>query len=152
LYFDDEGTKIFSNVTKKLVGQPISIYMDETNIQTATVREQISTGEAQISGMANYDEAKKLADQINSGALPFSMKTKNYSTIAPSLGTGSLKVMLQAGLLAYIIICVLLIFYYRLPGFVASIALTIQIAGQILALSIPQMSLTLTGIAVSSCP
>lgn len=147
LYFDDEGTKIFSNVTKKLVGQPISIYMDETNIQTATVREQISTGEAQISGMANYDEAKKLADQINSGALPFSMKTKNYSTISPSLGTGSLKVMLQAGLLAYIIICVLLIFYYRLPGFVASIALTIQIAGQILALSIPQMSLTLTGIA-----
>lgn len=147
LYFDDEGTKIFSNVTKKLVGQILSIYMDETNIQDARVIKQIPDGQAFISGMKDYDEAKKLADQINSGALPFSMKTKNYSTISPSLGTGSLKVMLQAGLLAYIIICVLLIFYYRLPGFVAIIALTIQIAGQILALSIPQMSLTLTGIA-----
>lgn len=147
LIFDEEGTKIFSAATKKLIGQSISIYMDETNIQTANVKEQISNGEAQISGMKDQAEAKKLSDQINSGALPFSMKTKNYSTISPRLGTGSLNIMLQAGLIAFIAICILLIFYYRLPGFVACIALTIQIAGQILALSIPQMSLTLTGIA-----
>jgi protein-export membrane protein SecD len=121
--------------------------MDEVNIQTANVKEQISSGEAQISGMENYDAAKNLADKINSGSLPFSMVTKNYSIITPSLGRGSLNVMLEAGAIAFILICALLIFYYRLPGFVACIALSIQVAGQILALSIPQMTLTLPGIA-----
>lgn len=147
LSFDDEGTKTFSEITKKLIGQPLSIYMDDQNICTANVITQITNGSAIITNMKSFEHAQKLANQINSGALPFSMETKNYSTISPSLGTGSLKVMLNAGLIAYIIICVLLMFYYRLPGVVASIALTIQIAGQILALSIPQMSLTLPGIA-----
>ncbi len=147
LSFDDEGTKIFSNATGKMIGKSISIYMDETNIQTAQVITQITNGEAQITGMDGYAEAKSLADKINSGALPFSLVTKSYNTISPTLGTGALNVMLNAGLIAYILICVLLIVYYRVPGFVACIALTIQIAGQLLAISIPQMTLTLTGIA-----
>lgn len=147
LIFDAEGTGIFREATKKMIGQTISIYMDEVNIQTATVIEEISNGEAQISGMENREVAQKLADQINSGALPFSMTASNYSTISPSMGKGALNIMLQAGLVAFALICVLLIVYYRLPGFVACIALIMQIAGQILALSIPQMTLTLTGIA-----
>jgi protein-export membrane protein SecD len=147
LAFDDEGTKLFSNATKKLVGKNIEIYMDETMIQSAQVIEHISSGNAQITGMNSYKEARDLSDKINSGALPFSMVTKNYSTISPTLGKGALNVMVTAGLIAYAVICVLLIAYYRLPGFVACIALSIQIAGQILALSVPQMTLTLNGIA-----
>lgn len=147
LTFDEEGTKLMSTATKKLMGKTISIFMDDTNIQTATVSAHITSGEAQITGMANYDEAKKLADKINSGALPFSMEAKSYNTISPTLGKGSLNIMLQAGVIAYVIICIILLVYYRIPGFVACIALTIQIAGQILALSIPQMTLTLQGIA-----
>lgn len=147
LTFDAEGTKQLSVATKKLLNLPMIIYMDKTEIQTAKVSTVITGGKAQITGMANYDEAKKLSDTINSGALPFSMESKNYSTISPSLGANALKIMLDAGFIAYIIICALLIFYYRVPGFVACIALTIQIAGQVLALSIPQMSLTLNGIA-----
>lgn len=147
LTFDGEGTKLMSDATKKLLGKPISIYMDKNEIQTATVSAHITNGEAVITGMANYDEAKALSDKISAGALPFSMVTKNYSTISPSLGKGSLNIMLQAGMIAFILICILLVFYYRLPGFVACIALTIQVAGQILALSIPQMTLTLNGIA-----
>ncbi len=147
LTFDEEGTKLLSNATKKLIGKPINIYMDETLIQSATVSTHISGGEAQITGMKNYEEAKGLSDKINSGALPFSMVTKNYSTISPTLGEGALNVMLQAGLIAFIIICALLIFYYRLPGLVACISLTIQVAGQVLSLSVPQMTLTLNGIA-----
>ncbi|MDF2511777.1 MAG: protein-export rane protein SecD [Herbinix sp.] len=147
LTFDEQGTKIFSDATKNMIGKTISIFMDETNIQTATVQSHIDSGEAQITGMNSYDEAKALADKINSGALPFSMVTKNYSSISPTLGTGSLNIMLQAGGIAFIIICALLIFYYRIPGFVACIALTIQVAGQILSISIPQMTLTLSGMA-----
>ena len=147
LSFTPKGAKLFGDATKKLVGQNISIYMDNDLIETAQVKEAIPDGKAQIDGMKSYDDAKKLADQINSGALPFSMETKNHSTISPTLGKGALNVMLDAGIIAFCIICVLLIFYYRLPGFVACISLLIQISGQLLSISIPQITLTLTGIA-----
>lgn len=147
LKFDAEGSKLFGDATKQLIGKPINIYMDDTLIQSAIVSEHITGGEAQISGMLTYENAKAVSDKINSGALPFSMITKNHSTISPSLGSGALEVMVRAGMIAFAIICVLLIFYYRLPGFVACIALLIQMSGQILALSVPQITLTLTGIA-----
>ncbi len=147
LSFDDEGTKLFADATGRLVGKLINIYMDETLIQSATVNDHITGGSAQITGMNGYAQAKDIADKINSGALPFSMITKNYNTISPTLGSGALNVMLLAGAIAFALICAFLIFYYRLPGFVACIALTIQVTGQILALSVPQMTLTLQGIA-----
>lgn len=147
LKFNDEGTKLFGDATTKFVGKNIRIFMDEEMISDARVMQPITNGEAMISGQDSYEEAKLLSDKINSGALPFSMVTKNYSTISPSLGSGALGVMLQAGLIAFIIICILLISYYKLPGVVACFSLMIQISGQILSLSIPQMTLTLTGIA-----
>ncbi len=147
LTFDSEGTKLFSEATKRLIGKPINIYMDEILIQSATVEQHISGGKAVITGMSSVEEAKALSDKINSGALPFSMVTRNHSTISPTLGSGALEVMVLAGAIAFGVICVLLILYYRLPGFVACISLLIQISGQILALSIPQITLTLTGIA-----
>ncbi|MGB4660384.1 MAG: protein translocase subunit SecD [Mobilitalea sp.] len=147
LDFDEEGAKLFGDATGKLIGKVINIYMDDTLIQSATVNTQITGGSAQITGMDNYDYAKSIADKINAGALPFSMETKNYSTISPSLGAGALGIMVQAGAIAFLIICILLIGYYRLPGFVACISLCIQVSGQILAMSMPQMTLTLTGIA-----
>lgn len=147
LNFDEEGTKLFSKATKDLIGQNISIYMDETLVQTANVKVQITDGKAIITNIDTFDLAKSLSDKINSGTLPFSMITKNHSTISPTLGAGALDVMVSAGFIAFCIICGLLIFYYRLPGFVACIALLIQVSGQILALSIPQVTLTLTGIA-----
>jgi protein-export membrane protein SecD len=147
LSFDAEGTKLLADVTDKYFGKNMNIYMDETLIQTAQISAHITDGACIIKGMSGYEEAKALSEKINSGALPFSMITKNYSTISPSLGSGALNVMIQAGVIAFCIICVLLIFYYRLPGFVACISLLIQISGQLLSLSIPQMSLTLQGIA-----
>ncbi len=147
LTFDEKGTKLFADATAKLVGKNISIYMDDTLIQTAVVNESIPSGKAQISGHFTYDSAKALSDKINSGALPFSLVTKNHNTISPTLGSGALDVMLEAGILAFAIICLLLMGYYRVPGVVACISLLIQTSGQILALSIPQMTLTLPGIA-----
>ncbi|MDP4151883.1 MAG: protein translocase subunit SecD [Bacillota bacterium] len=147
LNFDDQGAKLFSDATGKLVGKNINIYMDNTLIESAQVKEQISGGEAMIDGLKSLDAAKELSDKINSGALPFSMITKNHSTISPTLGAGALNVMVKAGVIDFIFICLLLLLYYRLPGFVACISLLIQIAGQLLALSIPQITLTLTGIA-----
>lgn len=147
LVFDEKGTKLFSKATQDLIGKTLNIYMDETLVQAVTVSEHIPSGKAQISNIGTFEEAKELSDKINSGSLPFSMITKNHSTISPTLGAGALNVMVVAAIIAFCIICFLLILYYRLPGVVACVALLIQISGQILALSIPQITLTLTGIA-----
>lgn len=147
LDFDEEGRKAFAKATGKMIGKMIYIYMDETLIQAAVVRDQITDGSAVITNMDSFDEAKDISDKINSGSLPFSLTTRNHSTISPSLGAGALSIMVKAGFIAFCIICVLLILYYRLPGFVACISLLIQVSGQLLALSGPQITLTLTGIA-----
>ncbi len=147
LNFDDAGTKLFAEATAKMIGKPNSIYMDETLITAPTVQTAIPNGEARITGTGTLAETSALAQKIAAGALPFSMEARNYSTISPTLGAGALNIMVMAGSIAFAIICILLILYYKLSGVVASIALLIQVSGQLLALSIPQITLTLPGIA-----
>ncbi|MCX7714165.1 MAG: protein translocase subunit SecD [Clostridia bacterium] len=146
LEFDDEGKKAFSDATGRLINQRIGIYMDETLISNPTVKTQITEGQASITGLESTEAAKALADKISSGALPFSLESKNHSIISPSLGSGALKVMVNAGTMAFILVCIFMLLYYRLPGFVACIALILHVAGQLLALSVPQFTLTLPGI------
>lgn len=147
LEFNSEGAKAFEEATGRLINQRLSIYMDETLLSAPNVQQKISGGSAVITGMESSEAAKELSDKINSGALPFSLISKNHSTISPTLGTGALNVMLQAGLLAFILICLFMILYYRLPGFVACIGLLLQLSCQVLLVSIPQFTLTLPGIA-----
>lgn len=147
LSFDAEGTKAFAEATKAQIGKQIGIYMDDTLISNPVVNSAITGGQAEITGMDNYEEAKDLSDKINAGALPFSMETSNYSTISPSLGASALKVMIMAGVTAFILICLFMILYYRLPGLVACFTLTCQLALQLLVISVPQITLTLPGIA-----
>ncbi len=147
LEFNKNGAIKFEEATKALVGQQMGIYMDETLISNPMVNQAITGTQAVITGMQNADEAKELSNKINSGALPFSLESKNYSTISPTLGNGALNIMIYAGLIAFAIVCLFMILYYRLPGFVACIGLTLQMALQILAVSVPQITLTLPGIA-----
>ena len=147
LQFDKIGAEKFAEATGRLVNQRIGIYMDETLISSPTVNEQITGGTAMITGMENAEEARSLSEKINSGSLPFSLISSSNNIISPSLGSGALNVMVKAGLLAFILICLFLLLYYRLPGFVACIALSLQVVGQLLALSVPQFTLTLPGIA-----
>ncbi len=147
LSFNSTGAKQFADATARLIGQPIGIYMDEDVISQPTVQVAIPNGEASITNMGTMEDAKALADKIKAGALPFSMETSNHSTISPTLGSGALDVMVSAALLAYIIIAVFMIVYYRLPGFVACIGLLLHTAGQLLAISVPQITLTLPGIS-----
>ena len=147
LEFNKNGAIKFEEATKALVGQQMGIYMDETLISNPMVNQAITGTQAVITGMQNADEAKELSNKINSGALPFSLESKNYSTISPTLGNGALNIMIYAGLIAFAIVCLFMILYYRLPGLVACIGLTLQMALQILAVSVPQITLTLPGIA-----
>ena len=151
LTFDEEGKKLFADATTKFLGKQIAIYMDEAEISAPIVNSPITDGRAIITngqyGQESLKDASDLAQKIAAGALPFSMEARNYSTISPTLGAGALDLMMDAGLIAFLLIGILLIIYYKLPGVVACIALLIQVCGQLLALSIPQISLTLPGIA-----
>lgn len=147
LLFNDNATKLFAEATEKFKGQQISIYMDDTEISSPIVNETITNGAAIITNMKSQQEAVELSEKINSGSLPFSLTSKNHSTISPTVGEGALDVMVKAGVLVYILICLFMIVYYRLLGFVACFGLLLQLAIQLLMLSIPQFTLTLPGIA-----
>ena len=154
LDFTDEGTSKFATATTELVGQQISIWMDEEEIQVANVTEAITGGSAYISGMANAEEAKALADKINAGSLPFALSVDDskLQIISPTLGSDALRVMVIAGSIAFGIVCLLMISLYRLNGVIASIALLGQLAGSIACISgffpgSESFTLTIPGIA-----
>lgn len=154
LKLKSDGAKAFSDATGELVstnGQ-ISIWMDDEMISAPSVNEQIDNGEAIISGSFDSESAKSLANKINGGALPFKLETKSYSTIDPTLGLGARDAMILSGLIAFALVCLFMIFAYRLPGFVACIALIGQVGLTIAALTgffpdISSSTLTIPGIA-----
>ena len=158
LKFTDEGAKAFGEATTRLAASngTISIWLDDENVSTATVNAAITDGEAIITSSASnpftQDAVVKMARQINSGALPFALKVDSYSTVSPSLGENSLSAMVLAGLIAYALIVVLMTLLYRLPGFLACIALAGQVAATLAFVSgyfpvFESFTLTLPGIA-----
>ena len=147
LSFDEAGSKAFEEATEKMAGKQMAILMDDTVISAPLVKNKISGGECMIDGMKSSQEAKDLSDKINAGALPFSMITSNHSSISPTLGSGALKIMIIAGIVAFAGVCLFMMIYYKLPGIMSCIALCLQMALQLLALSVPQFTLTLPGIA-----
>lgn len=147
LQLSAEGAKKFADATGRLIGQTIYIYMDDTMISWPIVESQIIGGEASITKIQSMEAASLLANRINSGSLPFSLVAKNCNIISPTLGSNALAVMVLAGKVAFALVCLFMLAYYRLPGLVACIALLLQVSGQLLALSVPQFTLTLAGIA-----
>ncbi len=147
LELSSKGAEKFAEATGRLIGQPIAIYMDEMLISAPKVQNQITGGRAEITNMESLEAAAELSNKINSGALPFSLVVKNCNIISPTLGSNALNVMVMAGQVAFALVCVFMLLYYRLPGMVACIALLLQVTGQLLALSVPQFTLTLPGIA-----
>ena len=95
----------------------------------------ISTGDAVITGNFDAESSKELADQITSGALPFSLKTTSTKTLSPTLGAGALYTMILSGIIALTFICIYMLVLYRLPGFVAVVGLIGQVAGMLAAVS-----------------
>ncbi|MCQ2464095.1 MAG: SecD/SecF family protein translocase subunit [Oscillospiraceae bacterium] len=155
LKLTSEGAKKFADATGRLSVDKgtISIWMDSNLISAPTVQAHITDGNAIISGsFETYDDAKSLADKINSGALPFSLTTSSFSTISPTLGAGALRAMIIGGLISFAFIALYMICLYRLPGFVAVIALLGQVTCTLAAVSgyfsfMNSSTLTIPGIA-----
>ncbi len=130
LTLKNSGKSKFAAATQAQMGKQISIWMDNNMISAPTVQAQINDGKAQITGMESYEAAKELADNINAGALPFAVSAdgSKLQIIAPTLGSDALQVMVIAAVIAFIIICLIMIFMYRLPGVIACVTLLGQAA------------------------
>ena len=155
LQFSADGAKKFAEATTELAAQSngtISIWLDGENISTATVKTAITDGNAVIEGSFTQDQVTALANQINSGSLPFALSAESFSTISPTLGAKSLDVMVLAGIIAFAFVALLMIVRYRLPGTIATISLFGQVVATLAVVSgyftvFPGSTLTLPGIA-----
>lgn len=152
LTLTSEGAATFADITSQYLNQTVSIWMDDIMLSAPTVQAVISDGKAQISGNFTAKSANELAEKINAGALPFQLETANYGNIAPTLGANALTAMAYAGVIAFILIAIIMLVFYRLPGFIAIISLLGQMALSIAAISgyftaIPSFTMTLPGIA-----
>jgi len=123
LEFNQEGSRIFKDLTKKYLGQPIAIYLDGKLISSPIVRETIENGKAQITGKFTLDEAKLLANRLNQGALPAPLNLIAESVVNPILSEKILKVALFGSILGILLVVSFMIIFYGFYGFLADIAL-----------------------------
>ncbi len=147
LSFNDEGREMFSAITKDNVGKVVAIYLDGSPISTPVVREAILDGNAEISGSFDVRSARELVGRFNSGALPVPIELLSTQTVGATLGEKALHSGVKAGLLGVIIVALFLIFWYRLPGLIATIALAIYIALMLIIFKLIPVTLTAAGIA-----
>ena len=127
LKLTDEGKEKFAEATKNNLKKKIYIYMDDEKISEPTVDSVISGGEAIITGSKTIDEAKNLAGLINAGALPVTVKAIQIENVGAQLGAEALPNAIKAGFIGIGIIFIFMILYYRVPGFIACIALTLYV-------------------------
>ncbi len=149
VYFElnNDAAKAFGEATTKFYGQIIRILLDGKEISTPRVSAIIAEGKGYIEGMANQEEAEILSMQIESGALPIELEQLEMRTISATLGENALKTSLLAGVVGIIALFLFLIIFYRLSGFVASLALSIYLIIVIYVIAIFGIQLTLPGIA-----
>lgn len=147
LTFDKTGSDLFEKLTEENIGKVMAIYLDGSPISTPVVNSVISGGQAIITGNFTPDEAKQLVGRLNSGALPVPIELVSTQSIGPSLGGEAAQAGVFAGLVGFVVLSVLLIVWYRLPGFVAVIALMIYMAFMFALFKLIPVTLTAAGIA-----
>ncbi len=147
LEFNDAGAKIFGQLTKENVNKKLAIFLDGAPISIPVVREEISSGKAQITGQFTPQEAKVLVQRLNSGALPVPVNLISQQNIGPTLGERVLMKDLNAGIYGIILVALFLILWYRLPGLISVLALVIYTAIVLALFKIIPVTITAAGIA-----
>ncbi|MCH9008551.1 protein translocase subunit SecD [candidate division KSB1 bacterium] len=142
-----EGAKIFSKVTGANIGKRMAIVLDGKIVSIPNIQERIPSGNAQITGMANMDEAKDLAIVLRAGALPAPIQVIQERTVGPSLGQDSIQKGTSSALAGLAVVVIFMVVYYRLSGLVADVALLLNIFIIMAVLAGFHATLTLPGVA-----
>ncbi len=159
---DKTGVDLFAELTKRNINKPMAIFLDglpiiDTNgdgvineldpAYAPIVQAEITNGQAIITGLTDRKEAANLVKNLKTGAIPAPVKLVGQYNVGATLGTNALSTSLSAGFYGLLIVMVFMIFYYRLPGFIASLALVIYGATLIFVLQVLGVVLTLAGVA-----
>ena len=147
LQFNAEGSALFEKITRENIGKSVAIFLDGSPISIPTVNEAITGGKAQISGNFKAQEAKTLVGRLNSGALPVNIELISTQTIGPSLGSQATAAGVKAALIGFLAIALFLIIWYRLPGLIATIALSMYVVIMLAIFKLLPVTLTAAGIA-----
>ncbi len=145
--FDPEGAKIFERITAEHVGKRLAIILDNNVYSAPVIRERISGGQAQITGLFTTEEARDLAIVLRAGALPAPVRIEENRTVGPSLGADSIRQGITAILVGGILVLIFMLIYYRWSGMVADGALFLNLVLLTGALAYFHATLTLPGIA-----
>jgi preprotein translocase subunit SecD len=121
--FNDEGAQLFQQLTASNIGKQIAIFVGGELISAPTVQAEIAGGTAVITGTYSIQEARLLAQDLNTGAIPAPIFLSGQRTIEPTLGATALQTSLKAALIGVFVLMVYMLFMYRLLGLLANIAL-----------------------------
>ena len=147
LEFNDEGAKIFAELTKKNVGKILAIYLDGQPISLPVVQEEITEGKAQITGKFTAEEAKKLVENLSAGALPVPIKLISQQSVGATEGEFFLNLSIKAGAIGLLAVIIFIIVMYGKLGFFASLALLIYTIINLVIYKLIPVTLSLSGIA-----
>lgn len=143
--FNSDGATLFGQITQRLVGKPLGIFLDGQEISAPTVQ-AVLTNSGVITGLS-LDNARLLALQLNAGALPVPVSIQSESTVDATLGADSVHKSVVAGELAMLVVIAFMLLYYRLPGLAASGALIVYALVTLSMFKLIPVTLTLAGIA-----
>ncbi len=143
----DNGAKIFADYTTTHTKQYLGIVLDKTVISAPIVNSPITDGSGIIQGKFSADEANKLAIQLSYGALPVPVKVVESRTVGATLGEESVRKSLLAGMIGLGVVILFMVLYYRLPGFIADLALIVYALLSLGLFKLIPVVLTLPGIA-----
>lgn len=147
LNFNAEGTDLFAKITKENKDKILAIFLDGLPISTPVIRQEITGGKAEITGNFNIKEAKLLVRNLNYGALPVPISLVSTQTIGATLGEEATSAGVKSGVIAFLVIAAFLIFWYRLPGLLATIALAVYVVINLALFKVIPVTLTAAGIA-----
>jgi len=151
LQFNAAGDELFAKITRENVGRMLAIFLDGDIKSTPNIKEEIRGGNAVISGgftgSAGVKEARNLVNNLNLGALPVPIELISTQTIGGALGQDAVDAAMKAGVYSFIVIAIFLILFYRLPGFLAVIALATYTAINLALFKLIPVTLTAAGIA-----
>ena len=147
LRFNPEGKKLFAEITKKNIKKPLAIFLDESILTAPIVQDEITDGVAVISGKFAIEDAKRLANALNAGALPAPARLLERSTVAPTVGTENIQKSVVAGIVGIISVMLFMLIIYKKNGVLAIITLLIYAIITLFIYEYSGMVLTLSGIA-----
>lgn len=147
LQFNDDGAKLFQQITANNIGQTLAIFLDGQPISTPVIKEAIPGGTAVIQGNFTATQARDLARNLNFGALPVPISLESSSSVGPTLGAAAIDAGIWAGIIAFLIVGLFMILWYRFAGVIAVVALAEYLALMLAIIKFIPVTLTASGIA-----